>query len=97
MISLLNNGLLYVIYGYRLAQLHPQDGAVINQVDLPTGEALPENTWYNGFNALPDGTLIAKTVYREQGCQVQGRLASSIAPIRETCPPRSWCRSTHRR
>lgn len=86
-VSLLNDGLLYVIYGYRLAKLNPQDGAVINQVELPTGEALPENTSYNGFNALPDGTLIAKTVYREQGCQLQGPPGLFNCPDPGNVPP----------
>ena len=27
---------------------------------------------YNGLDALPDGTLIAKTVYRQAGCEEQG-------------------------
>jgi hypothetical protein len=71
-VSLLNNGFLYLIYGYRLAKLDLQDGTVIKQVDLPTGEALPQNTSYNGFDALPDGTIIAKTLYREAGCDLQG-------------------------
>ena len=61
-----------MIYGYRLAKIDPKDGTVINTLELPTGDALPENTSYNGFDALPDGTLVAKTVYREQGCQLQG-------------------------
>jgi hypothetical protein len=86
-ISLLNNGFLYVIYGYRLAKLNPQDGTVISQVDLPTGEALPENTSYNGFDALPDGTLIAKTVYREQGCQLQGPPGLFNCPDPMNVPP----------
>lgn len=71
-VSILNNRLLYVIYGYRLAKLDPRDGTVIKQVDLPTGDSLPQNTSYNGFDALPDGTLIAKTIYREQGCESAG-------------------------
>lgn len=86
-VSLLNDGLLYVIYGYRLAKLSPEDGAVVGQVDLPTGEALPENTSYNGFNALPDGTLIAKTVYREQGCQLQGPPGLFNCPDPGNVPP----------
>ena len=42
--SILNDGFLYVIYGHRLAKLHPQDGIVIDQVDLPTGGAAPGDT-----------------------------------------------------
>jgi hypothetical protein len=70
-VSVLKDGFLYVIYGYRLAKLDPKDGHVVGQVELPT-LAAPRNTSYNGFDGLPDGTLIAKTVYREAGCEEQG-------------------------
>jgi hypothetical protein len=70
-VSALGDGVLYVIYGYRLAKLDPRDGHVIQQVELPT-PAQPRDTSYNGLDALPDGTLIAKTVYRQQGCDEQG-------------------------
>jgi hypothetical protein len=86
-VSILNNGLLYVIFGYRLAELDPVDGAIINQVDLPTGEALPANTSYNGFDALSDGTLIAKTLFREQGCELQGPDAIFKCPDPKDVPP----------
>jgi hypothetical protein len=86
-VGMLKNGLLYVIYGYRLAKLDPRDGTVIKQVDLPTGEALPRNTSYNGFDALPDGTLIAKTIYREQGCELQGPSALRQCPNPTNVPP----------
>jgi hypothetical protein len=71
-ISMLKNGLLYVIYGYRIAKLDPSDGQVIGTpVELPT-LADPRDTSYNGMDALPDGTIIAKTVYRQKGCEEQG-------------------------
>jgi hypothetical protein len=71
-ISALKDGYLYVIYGYRLAKLDPRDGSVVaGPVELPT-LAAPRDTSYNGFDALADGTLIAKTVYREAGCTNQG-------------------------
>ena len=85
--SILNDGFLYVIYGHRLAKLHPQDGIVIDQVDLPTGGAAPGDTSYNGFDALPDGTLIAKTLYREQGCELQGPDAIFKCPDPGNVPP----------
>jgi hypothetical protein len=70
-VAILRNGYLYVIYGYRLAKLDPRNGHVVGQVELPT-PAAPRDTSYNGFDALPDGTLIAKAVYREAGCEEQG-------------------------
>jgi hypothetical protein len=72
-VGLLDDGFLYVIFGYRLAKLDPRDGSVVGLVELPTSpQVLLENTSYNGFDALPDGTLIAKTVYRAEGCTKQG-------------------------
>lgn len=71
-VSILRNGVLYAIYGYQIAKLDASDGHVIGApVELPT-LAEPRDTAYNGMDALPDGTLIAKTVYRQQGCVEQG-------------------------
>jgi hypothetical protein len=70
-LSILRDGYLYQIYGYRLAKIDPKDGTVVGKVELPT-LAAPRDTSYNGLDALPDGTLIAKTVYREAGCEEQG-------------------------
>jgi hypothetical protein len=67
----MSNGYLYLIYGYRLAKIDPRDGRVIAQVELPTPVA-PRDTTYNGLDALPDGTLIAKAIYREAGSSYQG-------------------------
>lgn len=73
-VSALHDGYLYVIYGYRLAKLDPRDGRVVaGPVELPTAPTAElRDTSYNGLDALPDGTLIAKTVYREKGCEEQG-------------------------
>jgi hypothetical protein len=70
-LSALSNGYLYLIYGYRLAKIDPRDGRVLGQVELPTPVA-PRDTTYNGLDALPDGTLIAKAIYREAGSSFQG-------------------------
>jgi hypothetical protein len=70
-LSALSNGDLYLIYGYRLAKIDPRDGRVLAQVKLPTPVA-PRDTTYNGLDALPDGTLIAKAVYRAAGSSYQG-------------------------
>lgn len=70
--GILNDGFIYVSYGYRLAKLDPMTGSVINTLVLPVGQAEPENTSFNGFNATDDGTIIMKSVYREAGCTIQG-------------------------
>lgn len=69
--GILQDGFIYVSYGYRLAKLN-KSGAVIDTLILPTGDALPQNTSFNGFNATSDGFIIMKSVYREAGCSIQG-------------------------
>jgi len=71
--SLLNDGYLYVIYGTRIVKLDPEDGHIVaGPTNLPSGWALPANTSYNGFDALPDGTIIAKNIYRNPTCTNDG-------------------------
>lgn len=69
--GILQNGFIYVSYGYRLAKI-TKYGGVIDTLVLPTGNAEPENTSFNGFNATSDGYIIMKSVYRQAGCSVQG-------------------------
>jgi hypothetical protein len=78
-LSALQDRNLYLIYGYRLAKLDPQDGRVLGQIELPT-LAAPRDTSYNGLTGLADGTLIAKSVYREAGCEEQGFSAFTKCP-----------------
>lgn len=70
--AILKDGCIYVIYGYRLSKIDPETGVTIKTLQLPTGRGAPKNTSYNGFNATPDGILIMKSVYRQQGCSIQG-------------------------
>ncbi len=59
---MLKDGLLYVIYGYQLTKLD-RDGNKILTTQLPSPFPSPwflGETSYNGFVALPDGTIIAK-------------------------------------
>jgi len=69
--GILLNGFIYVSYGYRLAKIDA-NGNVVKTLILPTGQALPENTSFNGFNATADGYIVMKSVYREAGCTIQG-------------------------
>jgi hypothetical protein len=52
---------------------------VLGQIELPT-LAAPGDTSYNGLSGLPDGTLVAKSVYRQAGCTEQGFLAFTKCP-----------------
>lgn len=69
--GILQDGFLYVSYGYRLAKLDAA-GNIIKTLILPTGDARPENTSFNGFNATADGYIVMKSVYRQAGCSIQG-------------------------
>jgi len=74
-----NDGFLYVIYGYRLSKLDASGKVVVTLV-LPTGDGAPADTAYNGFSATNDGTIVAKSFYRQAGCTVQGPNALSQCP-----------------
>jgi hypothetical protein len=93
-----SDGFLYVVSGYRLYKVHPEDGHVIDTLVLPTMvymrnnyPTLPAsydntltddsaNTSYNGINALPDGTIVVKSVYRVAGCDDDGGSALLKCP-----------------
>lgn len=72
MLGLLRDGMLYVTYGYRLSKLDPKSGQVVATVTLPSGDAEPANTSYNGFNATAEGILVTKSIHRQEGCTEQG-------------------------
>ncbi|HKM99136.1 MAG TPA: hypothetical protein VJX23_01375 [Candidatus Binataceae bacterium] len=78
--ALLDNGKLYVIYGYRLSKIDPATGHVLATLALPSGGAAPGDTAYNGFDATRDGTIVAKAFYRQAGCSVQGPNALTECP-----------------
>ncbi|CDZ77339.1 hypothetical protein BN59_01622 [Legionella massiliensis] len=86
-LGILEDGYLYVSYGYRLAKLDPATGKVISILVLPTGGGLPENTSFNGFNATQDGTIVMKSVYRQAGCTIQGPNALLDCPDPTDVPP----------
>jgi hypothetical protein len=86
-LNVLADGTLVVIYGYHIAKLDPATGDVLAQVTLPTGASAPGDTSYNGYDALPDGTIIAKTVNREKGCTEQGFSAFLHCPNPAQVPP----------
>lgn len=83
--TLADDGLV-VIYGYHIARLDPETGAVLARATLPTGNSAPGDTAYNGYDALPDGTIIAKTVNRQPGCSEQGFSAFLQCPDPASAP-----------
>ncbi len=44
------------------------------------------NTAYNGINALPDGTIVLKSLYRQAGCTLQGPSAILDCPETRDVP-----------
>lgn len=86
-LNVLRDGSLVVVYGYHIARLDPATGAIEAQATLPTGQSAPRDTSYNGFDALPDGTIIAKTVNRQQGCTENGFSAFLQCPDATDVPP----------
>jgi hypothetical protein len=44
------------------------------------------NTSYNGFNALPDGTIVVKSLYRVAGCTENGPSALLNCPNARNVP-----------
>ncbi len=86
-LNVLADGSLVVIYGYHIAKLDPATGDILAQTTLLTGASAPGDTSYNGYDALPDGTIIAKTVNRQNGCTEQGFSAFTNCPDPTQVPP----------
>lgn len=85
-LNVLADGSLLVGYGYRMARLDPETGQILAEATLPTGDSLPRDTAYNGYDALPDGTIIAKTVNRQPGCEEEGFSAFLQCPDPSSAP-----------
>lgn len=79
-LAILDDGFLYVIYGYHLSKVDPANGKVVATLVLPTGSAAPADTTYNGFSATSDGAIVAKSFYRQAGCTIQGPDALGKCP-----------------
>src|SRR5215471_14152872 len=86
-LNVVADGTLVVIYGYHIAKIDPATGNVLALATLPTGSSKPGDTAYNGYDALPDGTIIAKTVNRQPGCTEQGFSAFLDCPDPTSAPP----------
>ncbi|MEU1287985.1 hypothetical protein [Kitasatospora sp. NPDC005856] len=86
-LNVLSDGSLVVVYGYHIARIDPQTGNILARTTLPTGQSAPRDTAYNGYDALPDGTIVAKTVNRQPGCAEQGFSAFLNCPDPTAVPP----------
>lgn len=78
------DGHLYAVYGYRIARMDAVTGEVLATVDLPCGQE-PKDTTYNGFVVMPDGNLVAKSLYRMPGCKENGFRALARGGLVDTC------------
>jgi hypothetical protein len=79
-IAVHGNGLVYAIYGDRLAKLDPANGKIIQQVTLPSPKgAEARDVSYNGFTVLSDGTIVAKSIGRGR-CDLEGFTALLQCP-----------------
>ena len=83
--AIMHDGSIYVVSGYRIYKVDPADGSVLDTLVLPTLVNMPAadppppyedtltddavNTSYNGINALPDGTIVVKSLYRSINCE----------------------------
>ncbi len=85
-LNVLADGSLVVIFGYHIAKIDPESGKVLAENTLPTGGSKPADTAYNGYDALADGTIIAKTVNRQPGCTEQGFSAFLDCPDPSAAP-----------
>ncbi|MBV9598125.1 MAG: hypothetical protein JOZ87_14805 [Chloroflexi bacterium] len=85
--NVLSDGSLVVIYGYHIAKLDPTTGNVLARTTLPTGASAPRDTSFNGYDALADGTIVAKSVNRQPGCEEQGFSAFLDCPNPTATPP----------
>lgn len=52
----------------------------------PTGTSLPDNSYFNGMDGWPDGTLVMKNLARVPGCTLQGYFAIVNCPNVEDTP-----------
>ena len=86
-LNVLADGTLVVIYGCHIAKIDPATGNVLAETELPTGDSKPGDTAYNGYDALADGTIIAKSVNRQPGCTEQGFSAFLNCPDPPSAPP----------
>lgn len=77
------DGSLVVLWSYHAARVDPETGEILARTVLPTGQE-PRDVTYNGFVVLPDGHLVAKSLYRMPGCTENGFRALSRGGLVDT-------------
>jgi hypothetical protein len=75
-----DNGDIVVPTNSYLYKLNGTTGAVEGVLALPTGASLPSNSYFNGLNGWPDGTLAMKDLTRAAGCTLQSLSALNQCP-----------------
>jgi hypothetical protein len=61
-------GYILAITNTYLYKLNGTTGAVEGMLSLPTGKSLPSDSYFNGMDGWPDGTLVMKNLARAPGC-----------------------------
>lgn len=80
-------GDLFAITNSYLYKLNGTTGEVKGVLTLPTGLSLPNNSYFNGMDGWPDGTLVMKNLARAPGCTIQGFFALTNCPNLGQTPP----------
>ncbi len=86
-INLPADGNPVVEFGYQLAKLDAQTGAILARVSPPVGSANPLSVNFDGLVAAPDGTLFPKDQTRAPNCTVQGFSGLFECPSNAGTPP----------
>jgi hypothetical protein len=75
-----DNGDIVVVTNTYLYKLNGTTGAVEGALSLPIGASLPTDSYFNGLNGWPDGTLAMKDLTRAAGCTLQSLSAVNQCP-----------------
>jgi outer membrane protein assembly factor BamB len=80
-VDVLEDGSLVAISDHTLYKLDGDTGEIVAKNDMPTGDSEPTDSAFNGIDAFPDGTIIARSMNRPAGCTLNGYTAAAT-----TCP-----------
>lgn len=79
-VDVLANGDLLAMSDHTLYKLNGDTGQILAKTDMPTGISQPNNSAFNGIDAFPDGTIIARSMNRPPGCTKNGYPAAASPP-----------------
>ena len=60
-VDVMANGDLVAISDHTLYKLSGDTGEILAKNDMPTGKSAPNDSAFNGIDAFPDGTIIARS------------------------------------